>query len=89
MNVTSLAQADTFNYVCENQGRLWPLKVDDAKNVLEWRDTIYRLKDTEDCAKFGWRVEKDDISFDICTATHGHANFKLGGKTVQCSLERH
>jgi hypothetical protein len=79
---------DTYNYICKDQGQSWPLKVDTAKNILEWRSMIYRIKETENCAKFGWRAQKDGVSFDFCTATRGYADFQLNGRTVQCSLKR-
>jgi hypothetical protein len=79
---------DTYNYICKDQGQSWSLKVDAAKNVLEWRNMVYRIKETENCAKFGWRAQKDGVSFDFCTATQGYADYQLNGRTVQCSLKR-
>lgn len=85
---TVSARAETYNYICKDQGRAFPLKVDDTRKILDWRGTTYRIKETEDCAKFGWRAEKDGGSFDFCTATQGYADFRQNGATVQCSLRR-
>jgi hypothetical protein len=79
---------DTYNYICKDQGQSWSLKVDAERNVLEWRNMVYRIKETENCAKFGWRAQRDGISFDFCTATQGYADFQLNGRTVQCDLKR-
>ena len=38
------AQANTYNYVCKDQGKSFPLKVDDAQNTLEWKGTTYKIK---------------------------------------------
>jgi hypothetical protein len=85
---TRSARAETYGYICKDQGRPFPLKLDDTSKTLEWRGTMYRIKETEDCAKFGWRVEKDGASFDFCTATQGYANCQRDGTTVQCNLKR-
>lgn len=82
------AHADTYNYLCKHQGKPFELKVDDTRNILEWRGTTYRIKETEDCAKFGWRAEKDGASFDFCTATQGYADFQQNGTTIRCHLKR-
>jgi hypothetical protein len=85
---TTSAHADTYNYVCKEHGRSVPLRVDDTRNILEWRGTIYKIKETEDCGKFGWRAEKDGASFDFCTATQGYADFEQSGTRIQCNLKR-
>ncbi|QUS38028.1 hypothetical protein RPMA_03510 [Tardiphaga alba] len=86
--VSSSASADTYNYICKENGQTSQLKVDDTKNILQWKDETYRLRATEDCAKYGWRAEKDGIAFDFCTATQGYADFQYRSKTVQCNLQR-
>jgi len=85
---TTSALADTYNYLCKDHGKSFLLKVDDTKNILEWRGTIYKIKENEDCAKFGWRAEKDGASFDFCTATQGYADFEQSGTRIQCNLKR-
>ncbi len=86
--VSSSACAETYNYVCKENGQTSQLKVDDTRNILQWKGETYRLRETEDCAKYGWRVEKDGITFSLCTATQGYADFQYRGKTVQCNLQR-
>ena len=82
------AHADTYNYVCNDHGRSYPLKVDDKQSTLTWKGSIYKIKEQEDCGKFGWRAEKDGASFDFCTATKGYADFELNGTSIQCNLKR-
>jgi len=86
--VSSSACAETYNYVCKENGQPSQLKVDDAKNILRWKGTSYRLRETADCAKYGWRAEKDGIAFDFCTATQGYADFRKNGRMVQCNLNK-
>lgn len=86
--VSSSACAETHNYVCKENGQTSQLKVDDTKNILQWKGETYRLRETEDCAKYGWRAEKDGITFDFCTATQGYADFQYRRKTVLCNLQR-
>lgn len=85
---TNSAHADTYNYVCKDHGKSFPLKVDDAQNSLEWKGTTYKIKENEDCAKFGWRAEKDGTSFDFCTATKGYAGIEQNGIKIPCDLKR-
>jgi hypothetical protein len=82
------AHAETFNYICKDHGSSLPLKVDDAKNLLDWKGNIYRIQENENCAKFGWRAERDGASFDFCTATQGYADFQQNGATIRCELKR-
>jgi hypothetical protein len=84
---TSWAHAYTYNYVCQDHGKPYPLKVDDAKNTLEWRGGTYKIKVT-DCGRAGWHAEKDGTSFDFCTATQGYAEIKQDGMEIQCDLKR-
>ncbi|WP_398467080.1 hypothetical protein [Tardiphaga sp.] len=84
--VSSSACAETYNYICKKSGQTSQLKVDDTKNILQWKGETYRLRETEDCAKYGWRAEKHGITFDFCTATQGYADFRKNGETVQCNL---
>jgi hypothetical protein len=81
------AHASTFNYACKDRGKSYPLKVDDAKNTLEWKKIVYRIK-TTDCGRAGWHAEGNGTSFDFCTATQGYADFELGGTRIQCDLKR-
>jgi uncharacterized protein YecT (DUF1311 family) len=80
------AHADTYNYVCTDHGKSYPLKVDDEQNILAWRGNIYKIKRQLDCAKYGWRAEKEDASFDFCTATQGYADFELNGAHIECNV---
>lgn len=82
------AQANTYNYVCKDHGKSSPLKVDDAQNTLEWKGTTYKTTENGDCAKFGWRAEKDSVSFEFCTATKGYAGLEQNGIEIPCDLKR-
>jgi hypothetical protein len=89
LNAEAVSESqDTHNYICRDQGRPWPLKIDAANNVLEWRNKVYRITETENCAKQGWRAEKDSIAFDFCTATQGYADFRKDGRLIQCNLNK-
>jgi hypothetical protein len=81
------AQASTFNYVCKDHGKTHPLKVDDTQNTLTWKGAVYKITET-DCAKAGWRAEKDGVGFDFCTATKGYADFQLNGTSITCDMKR-
>jgi hypothetical protein len=90
----SSAHAETYNYVCTDHGRSYPLKVDDTQNTLAWKGSVYKITRQEDwlakqiCAKYGWHAEKDDASFDFCTATQGGGGIqKNDGTTIQCNLK--
>ena len=82
--------AKTYNYSCEVDGKTYPLRVDDIKNILEWRGRRYILTEQPDCAKYGWHAEGDGASFDFCTATKGYAAIKYKNKNdeFQCNQKR-
>jgi hypothetical protein len=82
------AHADTFTYVCTDHGKSYPLKVDDKLNTLTWKGSVYKIKRQEDCAKYGWHAEKDDASFNFCTATKGGGGIERNdGTVIQCNLK--
>jgi|ERR1700678_143886 hypothetical protein len=83
-------QADTYTYLCKVDGKTYPLRVDEDKNVLEWRGKSYSLAVKPDCGRYGWRAEGNGTSFDFCTATQGYAAIedKDGNNQVECNLRR-
>ncbi|QDM28415.1 hypothetical protein FNL56_21580 [Tardiphaga sp. vice304] len=107
------ACAETFNYSCKAcifpnssdgygcddvvDGKTYPLRVDDSKNVLEWRGKKYSVSNANDpnkdeivCAKAGWHAEGNGTSFTFCAATQGYGSIqdKNGDVRVQCNLKR-
>jgi hypothetical protein len=91
---TAAAYADTYNYLCKVDGKSYPLRVDDNKNVLEWRGKNYRLTvatfdEPDGCAKYGWHAEGNGTAFSFCTATQGFADIEKDGKIeAECNLKR-
>ena len=70
-------------------GKTYPLRVDDKKNVLEWRGKKYSLTASEGCGKYGWHAAGNGTSFDFCGATQGYAAIEdKDGVKVQCNLNR-
>src|SRR6478672_7530522 len=58
---------------CEAVGQTYPLRVDDTKNVLEWRGKKYKVTGPiEECGRYGWLAEGNGTSFKFCTATQGY-----------------
>jgi len=108
---TTVAYAETYNYSCkacvfpsissdgsdgcEVDGNAYPLRVDDNKNVLEWRGRKYSLTvasadEPNGCAKYGWHAKGNGTSFTFCTATQGYGAIedKDGNVRVRCNLKR-
>lgn len=79
---------------CEVVGPALPLRVDDNKNVLEWRGKKYDLTvassdESDGCAKYGWHAKRNNISFTFCTATQGYGAIEdKDGVRVQCNQKR-
>jgi hypothetical protein len=69
-------------------GKSLKVKIDDAKMTLLWRGNVYRIREEESCAKYGWHAERKGEAFDFCTATQGYADFHEGGRLVQCDQDR-
>ena len=79
---------------CELVGKAYPLRVDENKNVLEWRGKKYKITTSADdqlaCGKYGWHAEGNGTSFKFCTATQGYGAIqdKDGTVRVRCDLKR-
>ena len=84
----SVVHAEIYNYSCRVDGKMYPLRVDETKNILEWRGKKFRLT-PGDCAKYGWHAEGNGTSFTFCTATKGYAAIeKDGEEQAVCNLKR-
>ena|SRR5215813_5449046 len=88
------APKSEFNYSCKVDGKTYPLRVDENKNVLEWRGkkfslTVAYADEPDGCAKYGWHAEGNGTSFTFCTATQGYAAIEKNGKEqAVCNLKR-
>ena len=69
---TTAVYAEIYNYSCRVDRKTYPLRVDDSKNVLEWRGKKYSLTEQPNCGRYGWHAEGNGTSFDFCTATRGY-----------------
>ena len=90
---TTVVYAEIYNYSCKVDGKTYPLRVDDNKNVLEWRGKKYSLTENsgpDGCAKYGWHAEGNGTSFTFCAATQGYAAItdKNGNDQAECNLKR-
>jgi hypothetical protein len=98
---TTAVYAEIYNYSCKAcvfpsddgcdvvDGKTYPLRVDDSKNVLEWRGKKYSLTVLPDCGRWGWHAEGNGTSFDFCTATKGYGAIQYKDEVrVQCDLKR-
>lgn len=91
---TVVAHAGIYDYSCKVDGKSYPLRVDDGRNVLEWRGTKYSITvasadEPDGCAKYGWHAKGNGTSFTFCTATQGYAAIEKDGKEqAACDLKR-
>ena len=91
---TTVVYAEIYNYSCKVDGKTYPLRVDDNKNVLEWRGKKYSLTiasadEPDGCAKYGWHAEGNGTSFTFCAATQGYGAIEdKDGVKVRCNLKR-
>jgi hypothetical protein len=71
-------------------GKTYPLRVDDNKNVLEWRGKKYGLTaDESGGCKQGWHAKGNGTSFTFCAATQGYGAIEdKDGVKVRCNLKR-
>jgi|SRR5208282_2389986 hypothetical protein len=89
----TVVYAQPFVYSCKVDGKTYPLRVDENKNVLEWRGKKYTIILQPDCAKYGWHAEGNGTSFDFCTKTRGYAaiednlDSQNGNEQIQCHLK--
>ncbi|MCJ2070988.1 hypothetical protein MKK75_19710 [Methylobacterium sp. J-030] len=82
------ADAATIKYKCLADGKTLYAKIDDTNNTLAWKRKTFKLTETDECAKFGWRAERNGEGFNFCTATQGYAEFQEGGKLIRCDQSR-
>jgi hypothetical protein len=86
----ALARYD-FTYLCQVDGKTYPLQVDENKHVLKWMENKYHIVIQPDCAKYGWHAEGYGMSFDFCTATQGGAGFDIANASprndIQCCMQ--
>jgi hypothetical protein len=92
---TAAVHAEIFNYSCKIDGKTYPLRVDDNKNVLAWRGadystTVASFDEPNGCANAGWHAVGNGKSFTFCAATQGYAAIegKDGNDVADCCERR-
>ncbi len=102
--VATAADAEVFNYSCKlcifpptaigdgcdvADGKVYALRIDESKNLLEWRGQRYALTEQPKCANYGWHAESKGKSFDFCTATQGYGAIENKDEVrARCDLKK-
>jgi hypothetical protein len=79
------AYADTYTYMCRIAHKTLPVTLDTDKNTITWRGTTFRdVKQVEgDC-----KAEYKASGVDLCTATQGVANLRIGKSDFECQMRK-
>jgi hypothetical protein len=90
------AQAKTYTYMCRVDSKSYPVTVttpNEAKGSLSggtitWRNRVFHnVEETGDCkAKFV--ATSNRVTIELCAATQGVADLKVGEDTFECEMER-
>ena len=86
VNIAGRAAADTYSYICKVKPHgTTNLIVNETKMTLTWNGKVYKIKRQMECAKYGWRAQKNgERSFNFCTMTQGYADIEFDdGETVE------
>lgn len=91
------AMAGTYTYMCRVNHKSYPVTLrlpleeqDDftEKGTITWRGTTFtNVKQGEGC-KAEYTATNNGVTIDLCTATQGVADLKIGHATFDCQMPR-
>jgi hypothetical protein len=93
------AHAATYTYMCRDHHKLYPVTLDTGKDdncdgattscTIMWRGTKFQnVKQGEGC-RAEYLATENGVSVDLCTATQGVADLKIGNTTFNCQMPMH
>lgn len=87
---TSPVYAEGYTYMCRvpSDHRSYPVRVDIDNATLTWRGRTFRnLQEVEGC-RVKWQATSEGATAELCTATKGVADLKIGDASFDCELVR-
>jgi hypothetical protein len=88
--ITTSVYAEGYTYMCRvpSDHKSYAVRVDIDNATLTWRGTTFRnLQEVEGC-RVKWQATSDGATAELCTATKGVADLKIGDASFDCQLAR-
>ena len=92
--IATAAHANTYTYMCRVGDKSYPVKVTTPNEAngsmsggtITWRGTVFQdVKLGEGCLH-NFVATSDGVIAELCTATLGGANLKIGKATFECQM---
>ena len=56
--------------------------------TITWRDMVFENVKLGDGCRYNFAAMRDGVTAELCTATQGYANLKIGAVTFECRMRR-
>ena len=88
--IATSVYAESYTYMCRvpSDHKSYPARLDIDNATLTWRGRTFRnLQEVEGC-RVKYQATSDGATAELCTATKGVADLKLGDASFDCQLAR-
>jgi hypothetical protein len=90
------AHANTYIYMCRVGHASYPVTLttpdeenaegDESMNGGTWRGTVFHNVRLAEGCRYNFVATRDGVTAELCTATQGVADLKIGKATVECQM---
>jgi hypothetical protein len=89
LSATSV-DAESYTYICRvpSEHKSYPVKIDIDNATLTWRGTTFRNLRQGDGCRYKYEATAMGVTAELCTATQGIADLKVGKTSFDCKLAR-
>ena len=92
--ITTAAHANTYTYMCRMGHKSYPVKVTTPNEangsmsggVITWRGTVFQKVKLGEGCRYNFVATRDGVTAELCTATQGVADLKIGKATFECQM---
>ena len=92
--IATAAHANTYTYMCRVGHKSYPVEVttpNEANGSMDggtitWRGMVFRNVRLGDGCRYNFVATSDGVTAELCTATKGVADLKIGKATFECQM---
>ena len=94
--ITTAAHAETYTYMCRVGHKSYPVRVTTPNEAngsmsggtITWRGMVFQNVKLGDGCRYNFVATRDGVTAELCTATQGVADLKIGKDTFDCQMKK-
>jgi hypothetical protein len=94
--IATAGHANTYTYMCRVGHKSYPVQVTTSNEAngsmsggtITWRGTVFQNVKLGDGCRYNFVGTCDGVTAELCTATKGVADLRIGEASFECQLAR-